>query len=211
MFITKGTKFIVAWRENRDRQETAKIYLFLTLIYLGRFSALLSKTTFTGRFWFIFVSVSASVFVNGHKNLDFRRLYSPNFQIQTYSCRNCHFRRLFITAPRTSFILYLTDPFSRQNQPIKELVKKSQQRVKSCLSYHWLYSLILLLMIYQLNFEFIYSEFYTYLRQLLGTYLLCNTMTINDSLHTFQISINVGSPSDAVYYHTEDIPFWRGM
>ena len=47
----------------------------------------------SGAFGFILVSVSTSVLINGHKNFDFRRLYSPKFPRQPHSWIFSNFRR----------------------------------------------------------------------------------------------------------------------
>ena len=118
------------WRESWDKQ-TDPCLLSRTSSCLG----------------FILVSISTSVPIDTKTLLIFRHLYSPNFPSQPYSWRNSHFRHQFITAPWTILTLYLTDPFSQLNQPTNQRTAKKVSQgsgVKSCLSYHWLFSMTLL-------------------------------------------------------------------
>ena len=66
--------------------------------------------------------------------------------------------------------------FSSKNQVFVNLFAffHFHSKVKSCPSYHWLFSMTLLTN-YQLTFEFIYFEFYTYFTKLLAIYSLCKT------------------------------------
>ena len=78
---------------------------------------------------------------------------------------NSHVNRTTILSIRSlrcqdfSNSLYLTRSYDWTNQ--SENCKKGHPMVESRLSYHWLFSITLLLTNYQLIFKFLYFEFYT--------------------------------------------------
>ena len=98
---------IVAWRDNRDRQEIAKIYAWTFFVYSSIGQILWSSV------WDFFVlswglswipSLLLFLWMDVKILLIFRRLYLPNFPSQPYSQRNSYFRRPFVTASWTTLI-----------------------------------------------------------------------------------------------------------
>ena len=158
---------------------------FLILINLARFSGILSGTSSVG-LRFIFVCVSTSVLLNGPKTLfDFRRLYAPRFPRQPYSWRKSHFRRPFVMVSGL-FSLILPNWFVLTSESINQNCWKGQPRVKSCLSYHWLFS-----MTPSNELPVNFFEFDAYFTKLIVTLVI--------------MSENDGNLSMAVYFFTSSI------
>ena len=86
---------------------TITVYTLTNFLFLSIFldSLVFYVGTSLGGLWFILISLTTCVFINGLKNFVwFLMSLLPQFPCQRHSLRNSHFRHLFITAHWTALI-----------------------------------------------------------------------------------------------------------
>ena len=163
-------------RERERERESAQtrnpqrftLNLFLILIFLAVFSGLLSETSFSGGLRFFFVSVSACVLINRHKDLiRFSTSLFTQFPKSTVRLEKQPFQASVCYGSwNTSINSTLTEPFLCQNDSIRKLLKRSARgQIWTMISV--VFSLTCHTN-YQLTFEFIYFELYTSFTKLKG-------------------------------------------